>query len=664
MLAAILLLATILRIGWPKLTEFKFSEARLEALALEVTQEGRLPLVGVPSSAGFDHSPISVYLYLPAFLFTTDPIPATIYGGLMGVSAVALCWWLGRRWPGGGHFAAPISALLLAVNPWLVVFSRKIWQVAFVPLLTLAFIGLVISALVEGPESRPLEGQRTQVSPRQWRLSWAIVVYALLVQVHPSAASLAPALVLWLVVFWRRVKIGPLLLGAMLGGLTAVPFLVHQIQTDWPVLSALRSLPEAAWDLLAARLTWEVITGRSIHALAGTAYPLLKTVPNLGWVFNFVGWLAVGACLGLLGRMITCWRATEIARRQATQVDLVLLSWLAVPILFNLRHSLELHLHFFALVAPAAFLLIGRAAELGFSMVQSRTFEQRRPRRWARLWPILGVIVFGALASAQVAALVMMARFVATHDTPGGFGTPLGGYLEIADRVIEAADVTGAAEVLVVGQGDSIVVDATPAIFDVLLRDRIAYRFVDGESTAVFPLHPALALLTPAPGAVAGWYAAQPTQDLGDGYRLVTLDGSSPQEGLSAVSGARTFQNGVELQGYTWELTQQSQGRFWLMWQVLWLDPGDTHFFVHLSDTSEQSWGQQDSEGYPLEHRRKGDRVVSVFDITAEENASPTPYWARIGLYRYPDLVNVPLINEAGNPIGDAVMIGPLGNTE
>ena len=101
LLASVLLLATVLRVAWPSLTEFKFSEARLGALALELTQRGRLPLVGVPSSAGFDHSPISVYLYAPSFLAGANPIPATIYGGLVNVAAVALCWWLARRWPGG-----------------------------------------------------------------------------------------------------------------------------------------------------------------------------------------------------------------------------------------------------------------------------------------------------------------------------------------------------------------------------------------------------------------------------------------------------------------------------------------------------------------------------------------------------------------------------------
>ncbi len=329
--AAILLVAAVLRLGWPTLAEFKFSEARLEALALELTQKGRLPLVGVPSSAGFDHSPLSIYLYVPAFLFTANPIPATVYGGLVNVGAVALCWWLARRWPGGGQWAAAVAALLLAVNPWAVAFSRKIWQVAFVPLLALLFVGLAVSALVQG---------------RRRHLAWMLAVYALLVQVHPSAIGLAPALLLWLLLFRRQVRLGPLLAGGGLGLLSALPFLAHQFQHGWPALAAWRALPEATWDLWdpaagpgsAVSLAWEALTGRSIHALAGDAYPLLQVVPQLGRTFNLLGWLTVAATVGLAWRTITCWRAADAAERQAAQVDLVLLSWLAVPVLFNLRH--------------------------------------------------------------------------------------------------------------------------------------------------------------------------------------------------------------------------------------------------------------------------------------------------------------------------------------
>jgi hypothetical protein len=645
-LAAILLLAMALRVARPTLTEFKFSEARLEALALELTREGHLPLVGVPSSAGFDHSPISVYLYLPPFLLTTNPIPATIYGGLVGVAAVALCWWLARRWPGGGVQAAWIAALLFAVSPWSVAFSRKIWQVVFVPLLALAFIGLLISALVEEPTGG--SGR-----DRRWHLAWALIVYALLVQVHPSAIGLAPALALWLLIFWRKVRPGPLLAGIALAALTGVPFLVHQIENGWPVLGALKALPPATWDLLALHLAWEAITGQGISALAGGAYSLLKGVPQLAWGFSLVGWLTVVSALWLVWRMIGTWRATERQRRQQARVDLVLLSWLAMPLLLNLRHSLELHLHFFALVVPAAYLIVSRAVQ---DMLRFR---------WVSRLRVPGVVGLGLLATAQVIALVLMGQFVATHDTAGGFGVPLGRYLAVADQTLTAANAHGAAEVLVVGQGDFPVVDETPAIFDVLLRGRAAYRFVDGPSTALFPAYPTLVLLTPKGGQAADWYhlLSKPALELEGGYQLIEMDGSAPMAGFELIEGPRLFDNGVELQGYAWEgaAVRRETGHFWLLWQVLWRSADDVHFFVQFLDAKGQQWDQRDVAGYPTAYRQKGDRVASAFDINVQPNAFSGPYWARIGLYLYPQLVNVSVTDSAGNPAGDTVLVGPWG---
>jgi hypothetical protein len=654
LLAVLLFLATVLRLGWPTLSEFKFSEARLEALALELTREGRIPLVGVPSSAGFDHSPVSVYLYVPAFLFTTNPIPATVYGGLIGTAAVALCWWLARRWSGGGHWAALLATLLFAVSPWSVAYSRKIWQVTFVPLLTLAFIGLLISTLIEGPSVHAS-------AARKWRLAWALAIYGLLVQVHPSTVALAPALVLWLIVFRRGVRIAPLIVGGLLAAFTAIPFLLHQAQSNWPAIVALRSMPKAEWDLSAVTLAWEAITGRSIHALAGNAYPLLKIVPQLSWSFNAIGWLTVLASLWSLWRMLAYWRGRQLVDRQTAQVDLVLLTWLAVPILFNLRHSLELHLHFLIFVAPAAYLIIGRAAEDAVSRIRAGAAGGRFSPAYAHISSMVGAGVMGFLTLAQVTALILMASFVSDTDTPGGFGTPLGHYLEIANEAVQQATDRNANELLVVGQGDSTIVDETPAIFDVLLRSRMPYRFVDGQSAAVFPPHRSLVLITPEPGLAARWYRLWPTYELLVGYHLVALDGAWPQESLKPVVGPRVFESGIELQGYAWEATQINQGRFSLLWQVLWLSPHDTHFYLHLLDREGQLWGQQDRVGYPTPHRQKGDRIISEFYIIALHQVSSTAHTARVGLYLYPQVINVPVIDYAGNPIGETVTMGLLG---
>ncbi|MGQ9598370.1 MAG: ArnT family glycosyltransferase [Anaerolineae bacterium] len=647
----IFLLAAVLRLAWPTLTEFKFSEARLEALALEWTREGRLPLVGVPSSAGVDHSPLSVYLYIPAFLLTTHPIPATLYGGLISLAAVVLSAWLAWRWPGGGTKAALWTELLFAISPWAVAFSRKIWQVVFIAPLVLVCVMCVIAALIQ---------------KRPWALTWACFTYGLLVQVHPSAIALALAFGLWLLVFWRQVRVAPLLVGMGLAVLSAAPFVFYQLRTGWPALRALQALPEATWDLSALTLAWNIVTGRNIHALAGAGLPFLTFIPQLELTFNLVGWLVVASSLWLLAQIPRRWGSLDITQKQAARVDTVLLSWLLVPILFNLRHGLELHLHFFVLILPAAYLIVGRAVESLAGWIES--WRQSKGKIRSALGCSLasgGCLMLGLLTISQVGTLVRMAQFVALYDTPGGFGMPLGRYLGIARQALDLMAEANVSELLVVGEGDSPVVHESPAIFDVLLRGRTMYRFVNGPTTAVFPMQRAAVLLTAQAGQATDWYSRSGLLhylDRKGEYRLILLDGSYPDESFQIVTGPRLFKNGIEAQGYLVkeETVLDKQVVVWILWQVLWLDAEETHFSVRLLDNQGQLVGQQDLVGYPHASRRKGDRVISRFDITVFGDHGAQPCWLQVIQYQYPKMVDLPLIDGSGNPVASALLLGPV----
>ena len=639
--AAVLVLATILRVGWPALTEFKFSEARLEALALEITHEGRLPLVGVPSSAGIDHSPLSVYLYAPAFLLTTSPIPATIYGGLLNVLVVALCWRFGKHWPGGSARAGLAGALILAASPWAVLFSRKIWQIAFVPALALAFVACAISGLVLG---------------RRWCLCASIVAYAILAQVHPSAISLAPALLLWLILCWRKELAIPLIAGGVLGVCSAFPFLLHQIQTGWQAVSSVRGLDSALWDFSALRVAWNVATGQGIEALAGASHPLLKTVPGLSRLFGIGGGLLAAAALGLSWRAARTWRAPESSVRRCARVDIILVSWLIAPILFNLRHTLDLQLHFFAILLPATCLITARALDL---LLPQAGEAAKRGVRFRRPLNALAWLAIGVLVASQVTGLCVMGAFVARYDTTGGFGRPLSHYLEISDCVARYAHEKRASEVLVVGEGSSPTVDELPAIFDVLFRDRLPYRFVDGRLSAVFPMYRSLVLVAPGAGEATQWYDSWPATELVDGFQLRTGDGSWPKSPLETIPAPRLLQNGVELQGYHWS-PAATTSCFWLQWQVLWEGESDTHFYVHLVDAAGTQLGQRDGDGFATASRKVGDHIVTLFDITLADSEPGKAIWARVGMYTYPDLVGVPVIDANGDPIVADVGLGPL----
>jgi hypothetical protein len=55
---------------------------------------------------------------------------------------------------------------------------------------------------------------------------------------------------------------------------------------------------------------------------------------------------------------------------------------------------------------------------------------------------------------------------------------------------------------------------------------------------------------------------------------------------------------------------------------------------------------------------------MTLFDITNASKIAADPFWGSAGLYLYPEVVNVPVIDDSGNPIGDVVNIGPLEEGE
>jgi hypothetical protein len=61
--------------------------------------------------------------------------------------------------------------------------------------------------------------------------------------------------------------------------------------------------------------------------------------------------------------------------------------------------------------------------------------------------------------------------------------------------------------------------------------------------------------------------------------------------------------------------------------------------------------------GWPASRWRPGDRVLVHYDLSIAGDTSPGPYVLRVGQYTYPEIANVPILDEAGEPAGDAVLL-------
>ena len=258
LLLAVLLLASVLRMGWPGLTEFKGDEARLMALSLEMASLQRFPLRGISSSVGVPNFPASVWLYaLPLFVSHHAYAP-TLFTGLLNVFAVFGAWWLARRY--WGPRAALLAALLFAVSPWAVVHSRKIWAQNLLPPLV---VGWAISGALAFIERRP-----------RW-VTLHLLLLALAAQVHFAAITLLPATIIYLIVFRRRLRWRSLLAGAGLA--------LWSLARRWRYPDALPGeWTLATWARQADGIAW---TGGTT-LIAGLAAALIAVVLVLGCLEN------------------------------------------------------------------------------------------------------------------------------------------------------------------------------------------------------------------------------------------------------------------------------------------------------------------------------------------------------------------------------------------
>jgi hypothetical protein len=153
-------------------------------------------------------------------------------------------------------------------------------------------------------------------------------------------------------------------------------------------------------------------------------------------------------------------------------------------------------------------------------------------------------------------------------------------------------------------------------------------------------------------------------------YRLLYRDEVPRQDvlaGLSRFPEEIRFANGTAFLGYGLEETASPGGTLevWLAWWVRALPPAgaDYHFFVHLMDEEDALRSQCDVAGFPTASWRAGDLVLSRFSIPVHTDLSTGLYHVMAGQYTYPDVVNVPFLDAAGNPAGDRVTLGRVSVT-
>ncbi|MBI2910919.1 MAG: glycosyltransferase family 39 protein [Chloroflexi bacterium] len=662
-LLAILGLAAFLRLSHLDLVEFKSDEATMLNMALDWLDNGRWPLAGIASSTGLVNPPAMVYLDALPLLLKRDAAVATGFVGLLNVLAVALTYAFVRRY--FGRAAALIAALLFATGLWPLLLTRKAWNVALLPLLSLLFMAAAYRVVVE---------RRRSAVP--WTLLWL----GLMIQFHWSAVAYLPLALAVGLLSWRAWWHRRLLLGGLLFGATFLPWLAEEAERGFASFTVLLRAGETppTWDLGALEFTSLLLTGDGYQALLGSDVaaeaagladlPLPAVLVSL----TLLG-LAVAASHAVSGFKVQV-SSGGGGGRETTNLTpelkhpwcwRLLLLWVIVPILVYLRHPFPLYPHYFLQLFPALHVAAALGLVAGYQWLAGLRLGPSgfMPRA---IGLAAGLFLVGHSA-------VQVARFLSVMDrvergAPDGlFGLPLRFPLQAARWLSDHPEARDG-PVLVVANED------LHPVLQFHAWGRFLTRRADQEGALVYPDGGATYLVASERSRAGAWLAHSPNFTRlarfpypGDSGGLAVLRGPQPaldvvavQQAVHPLAGGR-FAAGIEVlaRGAATEARAGEPLRLALLWRVA--DPPPVgpsfRFFNHLTAPNGATVAQADGIGFETPDWRSGDLVLSWFALPIAPSTPSGLYSLRSGLYDLGTLARSALV---GAPSGDSLLLGTV----
>lgn len=289
--------------------------------------------------------PLYYYLLALPLVFTKDAIsnPVSIISiiALLNVFAVFLIYRLGSEF--FSEKVGLIAAVLLALSPWDILYSRFITTPNFLPF----FIIILMYSLLK------------IVIKRDYRYFIPLAISgALLLHFHLSVLFLAPAVGLILLLSKVELKPKYILACIVIFALALMPMFYYNVTND--SFSSLNFLSE--------RLGEEF--SRSEALVESFGIPLIVSSNYLGkyWlgdanIFSDFGrWFNLGSSVLIAG--LFAFGMLYIARNFAKKKTYgVLLDWVLIPIIIIALLGKNVSPHFFVIILPAMFLVIALALE-------------------------------------------------------------------------------------------------------------------------------------------------------------------------------------------------------------------------------------------------------------------------------------------------------------
>jgi 4-amino-4-deoxy-L-arabinose transferase-like glycosyltransferase len=173
---------------------FLGDEGRDVTIVRRIITQLHPPLIGAGTSIGNMYlGPLYYYMMVPPlWIANFSPVGPAVQIALLGVVTVFFIWFIGRTW--FGKTAGLVSAVLYAISPTVIIFSRSSWNPNIMPFFSL----LSIYSIWKVYESR--EASR---EVGRWLITLGIS-FAFVLQSHYLGLLLAPTLfIFWLLSFLK-----------------------------------------------------------------------------------------------------------------------------------------------------------------------------------------------------------------------------------------------------------------------------------------------------------------------------------------------------------------------------------------------------------------------------------------------------------------------------
>jgi 4-amino-4-deoxy-L-arabinose transferase-like glycosyltransferase len=637
LLLVALIVASVTRLGWLDLVEFKSDEAVGLNIAASIARGQALPLTGVDDWSGSPYPPFFVYLMAVPELVTHSAAIATGFVGLLDVLAIGATYLLARSL--FGRVAGATATLLYAVSPWGIIYSRKVWDQDTLPLFDTLGLFCLILALKDRRRSLILPG---------------VALLTLATQLHPTAYALAaPAAVLIAGCLWIDRQRPGRSTGWIAGGVLAAvaiesPYLAWQARNGWPIRNVVHRLANTVsqTDLSTFRL--------AASAAFGNGYPTLAEVPNQWRVAS-----AIELALFAVGLLVVARLVLGPSSVESRFIGVALLAWLAAPVVPQIRHSIPLYPHYFIVLYPLPFVLMGVGIGWLWSCKWSFPRQHAVPTR-AEVTTRRAVAV-GAVVVPVTLGIVAFAQYVAALRDGAvldAFGAPLGRQEALMQT---AARLAPNGVVYLAADGD------LAKSLDYLADGR--WRVFDDRVELVLPQRSAAALVVTDPTTLAAqlataWFGSQATASVslgGQGHALLyrisqSADGAAVRRPAVPV----VFEDGLALGGYRIHPgTKSNQVRIDLLWTLNASLPAKAPtLFQHLVDARGQTLGQVDGLVYGRVDWRPGEYFVTQYSL--KRPATTAPYDLQVGLYDYPSMQRLRILDPPPGAPTDSIDLGQV----